>query len=370
MKKFKVITVVGTRPELIRLSKVINKLDQELEHKLIHTGQNFDFELNEVFFKDLNIRKPDYQLNCGGYSVVNSISKILVEVEKILLKEKPDAFVILGDTNSCLSAYSAKRLKIPIFHIEAGNRCYDERVPEEINRKLIDHISDINITYSKVAKENLLRENIDPDKVFKIGSPLLEVFNFNKNKIFNSKILRKLKLKKNNYLLISVHREENIDITKNFHKLIKLLNYLNKETKNKVLFSTHPRTLKKLEKNWLKKFKNIIFHKPFSYVDYCNLQINSKCVLSDSGSITEESNIMGFKAINLRTTNERQEGFEFGAVPMLHFNVEAIAKFIELKNSKKTFIEDYKCESFSNIFFNLLLSYTNYINEYNWKKES
>ena len=369
MKNFKVITVVGTRPEIIRLSRVISCLEKNVTHKLIHTGQNFDYELNKVFFNDLSLRKPDYEIKSKGTSSISSIAKIITNVEQILLKEKPQAFVILGDTNSCLSAYCAKRLKIPIFHIEAGNRCYDERVPEEINRKIIDHISDINITYSKVAKDNLLRENIDPDKIFKIGSPLLEVFNHYKNKIIKSKILKKLNVSRQNYFLMSVHREENLENSSNLKKLIKLLKYLNNRSKEKVLFSTHPRTQKKIEKLGLKKFKNILFHKPFSYIDYCCLQINSKCVLSDSGSITEESSIMGFKAINLRSTNERQEGFEFGAVPMTHFDTDLVAKILSIKNTNARFVNDYMCEDFSNIFLNLLLSYTNYINEYNWKKE-
>ena len=369
MKNLKVITVLGTRPEIIRLSRVISCLEKNVTHKLINTGQNFDFELNKIFFKNLSLRKPDYELDSRGTSSISSISKILSEVEKILIKEKPQAFIILGDTNSCLSAYCAKRLKIPIFHIEAGNRCYDERVPEEINRKIIDHLSDINITYSRVAKENLLRENIDPDKIFKIGSPLLEVFNYNKEKIIQSKILEKLKITKKNFFLLSVHREENIENYSNFKKLINLLKYLNDRSKEKVLFSTHPRTKQKLVKIGFKNFKNILFHKPFSYIDYCNLQINSKCVLSDSGSITEESSIMGFKAINLRSTNERQEGFEFGAVPMTHFDINLISKVLKIKDTKTKYVNDYMCEDFSSIFLNLLLSYTNYINEYNWKKE-
>ena len=369
MKNFKVITVVGTRPEIIRLSRVITCLEKNVTHKLINTGQNFDFELNKIFFKDLSLRKPDYELESGGSSPIYSLAKILSKIEKILIKEKPNAFIILGDTNSCLSAYCAKRLKIPIFHIEAGNRCYDERVPEEINRKIIDHISDINITYSEVAKDNLMRENIDPDKIFKIGSPLFEVFKHNKKKILQSKILKKLNVSKHNYFLMSVHREENIENSSNFKKLINLLKYLNNRSNEKVLFSTHPRTLNKIKKIGFKKFKNILFHKPFSYIDYCCLQINSKCVLSDSGSITEESSIMGFKAINLRSTNERQEGFEVGAVPMTHFDIDLVAKILSNKNTNKKFVDDYMCEDFSNVFLNLLLSYTNYINEYTWKKE-
>ena len=241
---------------------------------------------------------------------------------------------------------------------------------EEINRKIIDHISDINITYSILAKDNLIRENIHPDRVFKIGSPLFEVFKYYKNKIKKSKILKKLDLSKNKYLLLSVHREESLENKKNFEKLINLLKYLNKKPNEKVLFSTHPRTMNKLKEEFFKKFQNIIFHKPFSYIDYCNLQLNSKHVLSDSGSITEESSIMGFNAINLRSTNERQEGFQYGVVPMVHFDIDKINKILTSTTKPKKLIEDYKCEDFSDIFLNLLLSYTNYVNEYNWKKET
>ena len=369
MKNFKVLTIVGTRPELIRLSRVINYLDQNLNHKLIHTGQNYDYELSQIFFKDLSLRKPDYQIDIKTKNPIASISQILSDVEKIIIKEKPDAILILGDTNSCLSAYCAKRHKVPVFHIEAGNRCYDERVPEEINRKIIDHISDINITYSNIAKNNLIRENVSPDKIFKIGSPLYEVFRHYKKKIYKSKILNKLNIKKKNYFLLSVHREENIDNKDNFKKFLNLLNYLENRGKEKVVVSTHPRTMKKLNLLNLKKSKNIIFHKPFSYIDYSFLQLNSKIVLSDSGSITEESNIMGFEAINLRSTNERQEGMEYGAVPMSHFDLEMIESLISTRINKNNLILDYKCENFSNIFLNILLSYTNYINEYTWKKK-
>ena len=370
MKKLKILTVVGTRPEIIRLSRVISCLDKFLDHKLVHTGQNYDYELSQIFFDDLLVKSPDYQININkNNSVINSISKMLLEVDKIISKEKPDAFLILGDTNSCLTAYCAKRNKIPIFHIEAGNRCYDQRVPEEINRKIIDHISDINITYSNIAKENLLRENLSPDKTFKIGSPLDEVFNFYKKKIFKSKILNQLKLNKKNYFLISVHREENVDIKNNLNKFINLLDYLDKRGKEKIIVSTHPRTMKKIQKHNL-SYKNILFHKPFSYIDYSNLQINSKAVLSDSGSITEEASIMGFKAINLRSTNERQEGMEHGVVPMCHFDIENIEKIISLKKVfDNSLVSDYECKNFSSIFLNILLSYINYVNQYTWKKQ-
>lgn len=372
MKQFKILTTVGTRPEIIRLSRVIDYLNKNTDHTLVHTGQNYDYELNEIFFKDLGIKKPNYQIDIKGKSLVKSISQILSEVDIILEKEKPDAFLVLGDTNSCLTAYCAKRKKIPIFHIEAGNRCYDQRVPEEINRKIIDHISDINITYSDIAKDNLLRENLSPDRIFKIGSPLHEVFNFYQKKILKSKVLNKYKLKKNNFYLVSVHREENLDNKKNFSEFINLLKYLIKRDNKKVIVSTHPRTLKKMKNFNIRNTEDIIFTKPFSYSDYCNLQINSKVVLSDSGSITEESNIMKFNAINLRATNERQEGMSVGAVAMTHFNISRIDSLIALFEKDKLNIidkiEDYNCPNFSTIFYKLILSYTQYINDHIWKK--
>jgi UDP-N-acetyl-L-fucosamine synthase len=372
MKKLKIITILGTRPEIIRLSRIIKLLDKQEEHKLIHTGQNYDYELNQIFFKDLGIKKPKYLLRVNkNKRPIENISIILTNVEKILIKEMPDAVIVLGDTNSCLSAYVAKRLKIPIFHIEAGNRCYDQRVPEEINRKIIDHISDINITYSERAKENLLRENISPDTIFKIGSPLYEVYQFYYKEINHSKILQKLSLEKKKYFLLSVHREENLDDKNNFDKFLDLLSYLEKRNKEKIIVSTHPRTIKKLKKIDIKKFKNIIFAKPFSYTDYCFLQINSKIVFSDSGSITEESNIMKFRAINLRFTNERQEGMNYGAVPMVHFNLEKIANLIRYFESIKKetdIIKDYISPNFSKIFYNILISYIDYINKNTWKK--
>ena len=370
MKNLKVITVVGTRPEIIRLSRVIDLLDKNLNHVLVHTGQNFDYELNKIFFKDLNLKKPKYQINIKNNSPVSSVSQILLEVDKILIKEKPDAFIVLGDTNSCLSAYCAKRMKIPIFHIEAGNRCYDLRVPEEINRKIIDHLSDVNVTYSEIAKNNLIKENIHPDKIFKIGSPLDEVYNFYKDKIHSSKILEKFKLKKKNYYLISVHREENIDTIKNLEKFVSLLKYFNKSKNEKVIVTTHPRTMKRLKLLKLKNMKNVILSKPFSYTDYACLQQNSKIVLSDSGSITEESSILNFSAINLRSTNERQEGMSYGTVPMVHFDLNIIRNVINfsLKNHKnKRKIPDYESPDFSKVFYNILISYIDYVKKYTWK---
>ncbi len=370
MKKLKILTVVGTRPEIIRLSKVIKKLDKHTNNIFVHTGQNYDYELNGIFYRELGLKLPHYQLSDPKKGPTNSISNILIEIEKIILKENPDGFLILGDTNSCLSAYVAKRFKIPIFHIEAGNRSYDQKVPEEINRKIIDHISDINITYSKRAKENLIRENIDPDKIFHVGSPLYEIYYSNKKQINSSKILNKLKLKKKKYYLLSVHREENVEDGKNFTKLLELLKYLEKKNTD-ILFSTHPRTMEKIKKLGKNRFKRIIFHKPFSYIEYSNLQLHSKLVLSDSGSITEESSIMGFDAINLRSTNERQEGIEYGVVPMTHFDIDKIdmiISFLDVTNTKKNLINDYKCINFSSIILNIIISYINYVNYYTWKK--
>ena len=370
-KNIKVVTVVGTRPEVIRLSRVINYLDKNLNHILVHTGQNYNYELNEIFFQDLKLKKPKYKIKTKAKSSVSTISEILTQVEKILIKEKPNAFLVLGDTNSCLSAYCAKRLKIPIFHIEAGNRCYDLRVPEEINRKIIDHLADINITYSEIAKQNLLRENISADKVFKIGSPLDEVFNYYREKIYKSNILKKLRIEKDDYYLVSVHREENIDINKNFKKFINFLSYIDADTKvKKIIVSTHPRTLKKIQKIKIKRFKKIIFAKPFSYTDYSSLQINSKLVFSDSGSITEETSLLKLKSINLRNTNERQEGMEYGIVPMAHFDIVKIRnliKYLTKTNQFNNSVEDYKSQDFSRAFYNILVSYIDYVKEYTWK---
>tara|TARA_Y100000816_G_scaffold278682_1_gene250118 strand:+ start:2412 stop:3536 length:1125 start_codon:yes stop_codon:yes gene_type:complete len=370
-KNIKVVTVVGTRPEVIRLSRVINYLDKNLNHILVHTGQNYNYELNEIFFQDLKLKNPKYKIKTKAKSSVSTISEILTQVEKILIKEKPNAFLVLGDTNSCLSAYCAKRLKIPIFHIEAGNRCYDLRVPEEINRKIIDHLADINITYSEIAKQNLLRENISADKVFKIGSPLDEVFNYYREKINKSNILKKLRIEKDDYYLVSVHREENIDINKNFKKFINFLSYIDADTKvKKIIVSTHPRTLKKIQKIKIKRFKKIIFAKPFSYTDYSSLQINSKLVFSDSGSITEETSLLKLKSINLRNTNERQEGMEYGIVPMAHFDIGKIrnlVKYLTKTNQFNNSVEDYKSQDFSRAFYNILVSYIDYVKEYTWK---
>jgi len=360
MKKIKILTVLGTRPEIIRLSRVISQLDKHCDHILVNTQQNYDFELNKLFFKDMSLRVPNYYLKNKKKSSVEHISDILVFIEKILLKEKPSAFIILGDTNSSMSAYVAKRFKIPIFHIEAGNRCFDQRVPEEINRKIIDHISDINVTYSQVAKYNLLKENISQDTIFHLGSPLHEVFEFYKSKISRSNILKKLNLKPEEYYLVSIHRDENLEIDSNFKKIINFLKFLNKK-KKKIIFSVHPRTEKKLDKKKL-YLKNLKFFKPFSYTDYICLQKNSKVVLSDSGSLTEEASLLGFKSINLRETNERQEGMSSVVSPMTHFDLDkinSVLDFYETEN-KVDFINDYHSPNFSKNFFKLIVSYINY----------
>lgn len=364
--KIKIALVLGTRPEIIRLSEVIKKLKKNVNLILIHTNQNYDYNLNNIFFKDLDLPKPNYFFDLKRKKLSDQISEILVNTEKVLLKEKPDAFVVLGDTNSALSAYVAKRLKIPIFHIEAGNRSYDPNVPEEINRKIVDHLSDINIVYSALAKENLIRENFGLDRIFHLGSPLYEVYKKNTKLISNSKILKKLNITKDNYILVSIHRDENLEIKNNFTKVLKLLDFLNKK-KEKIIFSTHPRTQKKIKK----KYKNIFFHKPFSYSEYNLLQINAKIVLSDSGSLTEESSILKLKSINLRSTYERQEGMKKGISPMINFDINKIQNMMDYYERSSRSLEEldeYKAPSFSDNFYKILISYVDYVNKYLWYK--
>jgi UDP-N-acetylglucosamine 2-epimerase (non-hydrolysing) len=371
----KVLTIVGTRPEIIRLSCIINKFNNYFDHKLIHTGQNYDYELNKIFFDQLDIQKPDFFLDCQGVSPAENMASIIANTDKILSQLNPDAVVILGDTNSALAAIAAKRRKIPIFHLEAGNRCYDQRVPEEINRKIVDHISDINLTYSNIARDNLLRENLDPFKIIKIGSPLLEVINANKDKIEKSKILSNLSLQENNYFVISVHREENIDNPINFKKIINIINSLAKRYQLKIIFSVHPRTKKKIDSDKIKFNKLVIISKPFGFHDYAKLQINAKVVISDSGSITEESSILNFPALNLRETHERQEGMEEGAVIMTNLSLNNVIQGIEIlkyqergANRNINIVEDYNKNNISEKMIRIVLSYTDYINESTWKK--
>ena len=374
-KKLKIITVVGTRPEIIRLSRILSCFDKNFDHILINTNQNYDYTLNKIFFDDLRLKKPKYLLNCARKNNIETIGDILSKTYKIFLTEKPDAVVVLGDTNSALSVISAKKLKIPVFHLEAGNRCFDQRVPEEINRKIIDHISDFNFTYSEMARQNLYRENISADTIFKIGSPLFEVINFNYDKIKSSKVLKKLKILKNNFFLFSFHREENIENNLNLNKIVEIISNLHKIYKSPILISTHPRTRKKLGKEIDKFPKEIKFLQPLGYFDYMNLQLSAKLVLSDSGSIIEESNILDFPAICLRETNERQEGIEMGTV-IMQMKYQDIINSIEyfkninfLRDLNNKSLNDYSNENVSQKVLFLVKSYIEYANTRFWFKK-
>jgi UDP-N-acetylglucosamine 2-epimerase len=371
----KITTIVGTRPEIIRLSRVIPLLDKFSRHILVHTGQNFDYELNQIFFKELEIRKPDIFLETASRTAAETISKVIAKSNKIFVDNKPDVVLILGDTNSSMAAISAKKNKIPIFHMEAGNRSFDQRVPEETNRKIVDHIADINLTYSSIARENLLREGLLPDRIINTGSPLLEVIEHYKPKIIKSRILENLNLKKKKYFLISAHREENIDNEKRFYNLIKLLNSLAEEYGLKIIVSTHPRTKKKIKEKKIKFNSKIQLVKPLGFLDYIKLQINSKAVISDSGSITEESSILNFPALNIRDTHERHEGMEEGAVMMSKLDLENISTCLKiLKTQSKNYsrllpiVDDYNVSNVSEKVLRIIYSYTDYINRKVWNK--
>jgi len=376
IKKIKILTVVGTRPEIIRLSRVIDKLENSnsVEHLLVHTGQNYDYELNEIFFNELKIKKPDYFLDAAGENATITAGNILIKIDSVLKKNKPDAFLILGDTNSCLCAIAAKKMKIPIFHMEAGNRSFDERVPEETNRKIVDHISDINLTYSDISREYLLREGISPDSIIKIGSPMLEVLNFNESKIKNSNILNKLNLAFNEYFLVSAHREENID-SKNFKYLIESLNELCKIYDLPIIVSTHPRTKNKINQSKFNLDSRIKLLKPLGFHDYNFLQINARVVLSDSGTISEESSIMNFPALNIRDAHERPEAMEESSVMMVGLNKDRIIQGIEIlsnqgRNDERTLfrVNDYSYSNVSEKVIRIIISYLDYINRNVWKK--
>ncbi len=368
---FKVVTIVGTRPEIIRLSCILKKFDKYFKHYLVHTGQNYDYELNKIFFKDLNLKSPNFYLNVSNSTACEAVGDVIKKTEKVLRSIKPDAVFVLGDTNSCLGLYSAKRLKIPTFHFEAGNRCYDQNVPEEINRKLVDHMSDINLTYSSISRQNLLKEGIKNDFVIKVGSPLFEVFNFYKEKINNSKILSKLGLKKNDFIVVSIHREENTQNITNLKSISSILDEIQKKFKKQIIFPCHPRIRSKISK--IIKNKKIKIIKPLSFSDYVNLQINSLIVLSDSGSISEESSILNFKALNLRDTHERHEAMEEAVVMMVGIDKKRILKGIKMMidgklNSKNKVVKDYKIENVSNKVTKIVNSYIPYINKNIWKK--
>ncbi len=359
----KLITIVGTRPELIRLSETIKKCDKYFDHTLVNTFQNFDYELNEIFFNDLKIRKPDFNFYVDAKTPSKIIANVIDKTDMIIRKIKPDAFLILGDTNSSLSAISAKKNNIPIFHIEAGNRSFDAEVPEEINRKIVDHISDINITYSHYAKQNLISEGLANNKIIKLGSPLDEVINKNLKKINSSKILKKYQLKKNKYFLVSYHRDENLKSSKRTNQLFANLKKLSQIFKIPIIISTHPKTKKLYEKN-LKKLDGIIFSKPFCFTDYVKLQINAKVVLSDSGSLLEESSILDFKALILRKSFERQESLETGNALMSDFDIEnliATIKILDDNRLSNKMVQDYQNKDFSTSLCKIIYSYTNII---------
>ena len=374
MKKLKVMTVVGTRPEIIRLSAVINKLEssEAIEHILVHTGQNYDYELNEVFFNDFKLKKPDYFLESAIGNAIETIGNILIKIDKVLEEVKPDAFLVLGDTNSCLAAIAAKRKKIPIFHMEAGNRCFDQRVPEETNRKIVDHIADINLTYSDIAREYLLREGILPDRVIKTGSPMFEVINSRLQDIEKSDILERLGLEENKYFVVSSHREENISSEKNFLGLVDSLNAVAEKYNIPVIVSTHPRTRKMIEEKNIKFNPLISLMKPLGFNDYIKLQIKSKAVLSDSGTISEESSILKFKALNLREAHERPEAMEEASVMMVGLKKERILQGLEIleTQARETLrnVNDYSMPNVSEKILRIILSYTDYINRVVWSK--
>lgn len=369
----KVLTIVGTRPELIKLSRILDALDEHMDHVLAHTGQNFDFELNEIFFNDLGIRKPDFFLSAAKDTVAASIASIIEKSDELMEKVKPDAILLYGDTNSCLSVIPAKRRKIPIFHLEAGNRCFDQRVPEEINRKIVDHLSDVNFVHSEHARRYLISEGIRPELIFKTGSPMGEILEFYKNDFGNSKILEQLHLKKGKYFVVSSHREENVDDRVNLRKLIKALNCIAEIYKLPIIFSTHPRTRKRLDEiSDIQYDESIIFTKPLGFSDYISLQLNAKCVLSDSGTITEESSYLGFPAINIRNTHERPEGMDHGSVIMSGLDEESILNSlklaIDLQHLPKEQIQDYSNKRVSLQVLKVIQSYTGYIDRTVWKK--
>ena len=374
MKRLKVMTVVGTRPEIIRLSAVINKLEssEAIEHILVHTGQNYDYELNEVFFNDFKLKKPDYFLESAMGNAIETIGNILIKIDKVLEEVKPDAFLVLGDTNSCLAAIAAKRKKIPIFHMEAGNRCFDQRVPEETNRKIVDHIADINLTYSDIAREYLLREGILPDRVIKTGSPMFEVINSRLQDIEKSDILERLGLEENKYFVVSSHREENISSEKNFLSLVDSLNAVAEKYNMPIIVSTHPRTRKMIEEKNIKFNPLISLMKPLGFNDYIKLQIKSKAVLSDSGTISEESSILKFKALNLREAHERPEAMEEASVMMVGLKKERILQGIEVLETQERetlrYVNDYSMPNVSDKVLRIILSYTDYINRIVWNK--
>jgi UDP-N-acetylglucosamine 2-epimerase (non-hydrolysing) len=374
MKKLKVMTVVGTRPEIIRLSAVLHKLDESeaIEHILVHTGQNYDYELNEVFFRDLNLKKPDYFLNAATGTAIETIGNILIKIDPILEETKPDAFLVLGDTNSCLCAIAAKRRHIPIFHMEAGNRCFDQRVPEETNRKIVDHISDINLTYSDISREYLLKEGLPADRVIKTGSPMLEVINSKREDIEKSDIIEKLNLKEGQYFVVSAHREENISSDRNFENFVESINALADIYQLPIIISTHPRTRNMIQAKGIEFHPLIQTMKPLGFIDYLKLQLGSKAVISDSGTISEESSILGLRALNIRQAHERPEAMEEASVMMVGLEKDRILQGLAILETQKTGslrkVADYCMPNVSEKVLRIIISYTDYINRTVWGK--
>ncbi len=377
MKKMKVMTIVGTRPEIIRLSRVIDKLDRYCEHVLVHTGQNFDYELNQVFFDDLGIRKPDHFLNsaAGSRSAAQTIGNVISAVDLLLEQASPEAVLILGDTNSSLAAIPAKRRKVPVFHMEAGNRSFDLRVPEEINRRIVDHTADINLTYSTIAREYLLREGLPPDQVIKTGSPMHEVLGFYMPQIQSSDVLKRLCLRASEYFVVSAHREENVDSEKNFAKLVQVLNAVAEDQGHPVVVSTHPRTRKRIEAGNTTFHPQVQLLKPQGFHDYVHLQMHASAVLSDSGTITEESSILNFPALNLREAHERPEGMEEASVMLVGLEVERVRQALTILSSQPRGAErslrqvaDYSAPNVSDKVLRIIHSYTDYVNRVVWKK--
>ncbi|MTI83650.1 MAG: UDP-N-acetylglucosamine 2-epimerase (non-hydrolyzing) [Firmicutes bacterium] len=372
MQKLKVMTVVGTRPEIIRLSAVINKLEASdaIDHILIHTGQNYDYELNEVFFKDFNLKKPDYFLNAAIGTAVETIGNILGKIDPIMDEVKPDAFLVLGDTNSCLCAIAAKRRHIAIFHMEAGNRCFDQRVPEETNRKIVDHIADINLTYSHIAREYLLREGLPADRIIKTGSPMFEILNSRKDDISKSDVLERLELKEGNYFVVSAHREENINSETNFLDLVDSLNAIAEKYKMPVIVSTHPRTRNMINTKGIEFNPLVKTMKPLGFNDYIKLQIKSKAVLSDSGTISEEASILGLKVLNIRQAHERPEAMEEASAMMVGLKKERILQGLEILNTQEIgtlrLVADYSTPNVSDKVLRIIMSYTDYVNRVVW----
>lgn len=375
MKKLKVMTVVGTRPEIIRLSRVMSQLDQHCDHVIVHTGQNYDYELNQIFFDDLDIRKPDHFLGAAGGSAAETIANVIAGLDKLLVSEAPEALLVLGDTNSCLAVIPAKRRKIPIFHMEAGNRCFDMRVPEETNRRIVDHTADVNLTYSDIARECLLREGLAPDLVIKTGSPMAEVLAYYREGIANSDVLSRLELTEDRYFVVSSHREENVDSDESFMRLVNLLNAVAEQFDLPVIVSTHPRTQKRVQAMGVSFHPRVQLLKPLGFTDYVRLQTSAKAVLSDSGTISEESSILNFPALNLRETQERHEAFEEGSVMMVGLDITRVLQGLAILNGQLRGAErnlrqvaDYSMPNVSDKVVRIIHSYTDYVNRVVWKK--